>query len=51
MKMKRLVNAALGLGLGVVTLPLAAVLWPAICMWFFWHETDDNANEDSGEEA
>ena len=45
--MKRLLNAAIGLGLGIVTLPLAAVLWPAICTWFFYNETDDNANDNA----
>lgn len=40
MTSRRICNAALGLGLGIVTLPLAAVLWPAICAWFFFNETD-----------
>ncbi len=50
MKPHRLLNAALGLGLGIVTLPLAVVLWPAICTWFFYNEADDNAAKDSGED-
>lgn len=45
--MRKFANALIGLGLGIVTLPLAIIMWPAICMWFFWHETDDNANDNA----
>jgi hypothetical protein len=49
---RRIVNAALGLGLGLVTLPLAFVIWPAFCMWFFYNETDvDGADEEESDPA
>jgi len=50
MTSRRICNAALGLCLGIVTLPLAAVLWPAICSWFFFNETDMDEDGAKGAE-
>ncbi len=35
---RKIFNAVLGLCIGVVSLPLAAVIWPAICVWYFCNE-------------
>lgn len=37
---RRLLNAALGLALGVITAPLALVAWPAFAAWFMFNETE-----------
>jgi len=42
---RRLLNAALGLGLGIFTLPLILVAWPFVAAWWMWQETDDNYDE------
>lgn len=39
-KHRKLLNAALGLAAGIVTLPLAVVLWPLGVAVFAWRETD-----------
>lgn len=39
---RRILNAALGLGLGLFTLPLALISWPFFCAWFMWCETDED---------
>lgn len=39
-KHRKLANAALGLAAGIITMPLAIVVWPIFAAWFFWHETD-----------
>lgn len=41
MNFRRLRNAALGLALSIVTLPIGLIAWPVICVWFFWNETDE----------
>lgn len=38
--MKRLLNAALGFALGIVTAPLLAVAWPFVAAWFMWNESE-----------
>lgn len=35
-------NALLGLAVGLVTLPLGIVAWPAFCAWWLYNETDDD---------
>ena len=44
MTLRRILNAALGLAAGIVTLPLAIFAWPILAAWFFWNEAD--AEED-----
>lgn len=47
--MRKMMNGMIGLGLGLVTLPLAFVIWPAFCMWFCYNETDEGeGGEDEG---
>lgn len=40
MNRRKLANAILGFAAGVITLPLAAALWPLAVAWYFWEETD-----------
>jgi hypothetical protein len=40
---RRLLNAALGGALGVITAPLALIAWPAFAAWFMWNETEEDA--------
>lgn len=42
---RKLLNAALGLALGIFTLPLITVAWPFAAAWWMWQETEDNYNE------
>lgn len=37
---RKLLNAALGFGLGIFTLPLILVAWPFAAAWWMWQETD-----------
>lgn len=37
---RRLLNAALGFVLGVITAPIALVAWPLFCVWFMWNESE-----------
>lgn len=47
MNLKRFLVTALGLALGLVTIPLALVLWPLACAAFFYFEHDGGEeNED-----
>lgn len=39
-KHQKLLNAALGLAAGIVTLPLAIFAWPIFAAWFLYNETD-----------
>ena len=41
-KHRKLLNAALGLAAGIVTLPIAIFAWPILAAWFAWDETDDD---------
>ena len=41
-KYRKLLNAALGLAVGIVTLPLAIFAWPILAAWFAWDETDED---------
>jgi len=43
---RRIVAAAFGVALGIVTLPLAVFVWPANCAWFFWHEAEEGGVDD-----
>lgn len=38
---RKLLAALLGLAAGIITAPLALVVWPAFCAWFMWNETED----------
>lgn len=40
MNKRKLLNAALGLAAGIVTLPLAIFAWPIFAAWFLYNETD-----------
>jgi hypothetical protein len=37
---RRLLNAALGLAAGIVTAPLALIVWPIAVAWFMFNETE-----------
>ena len=41
MKDRRILNAILGLAVGIITLPLAIVAWPILSAWFLMNETED----------
>lgn len=38
---KRIGAAVLGLVAGIVTLPIAVVVWPVVFAWFLYNEEDD----------
>lgn len=42
---RKLLNAALGFGIGVFTLPIILVAWPFEAARWMWHESDDNYDE------
>ena len=42
---RRLLNAALGFIIGVITIPVAAVLYPFAFAWWMWNEADDEGAE------
>lgn len=39
--MRKIANAALGLAVGIFTLPLAIAAWPILFAWLAWNETDE----------
>ena len=41
-KHRKLPNGALGLAIGIFTLPLAIAAWPILFAWFLWNETDED---------
>ena len=43
---RRLLNAALGFAVGIITIPLAAAAWPFAAAWFAWSETDDDLEDE-----
>ena len=47
---RRLLNAALGLAVGLITAPLALVAWPAFAAWFMYNETEEGFVEVKKEE-
>lgn len=38
--MRKIFNALLGLSVGIVTMPLAFVIWPVFLAWYMYNETD-----------
>ena len=48
---RKLLNALLGFAAGLVTAPLAALVWPLFAAWFMWNETDAEHVDDAGEDA
>ena len=38
---KKLANGLLGLAAGIVTAPLAVIIWPLFAAWFLYNETED----------
>lgn len=42
---RKLLNAFLGLGLGVFTLPVILVAWPFVAAMWMWNETEENEKE------
>ena len=42
MRIRKIFNGLLGLAVGVCSLPLAPIVWPAFCAWYLWNETDDD---------
>ena len=38
--MRKILAAAFGFVAGIATAPLALVVWPVFCAWFFWNEED-----------
>ena len=42
MRIGKILNGLLGLAVGVCSLPLAPLVWPAFCAWYLWNETDDD---------
>lgn len=40
-KTRKLLAALLGLAAGIVSEPLALIVWPAFCAWFMYNETED----------
>lgn len=45
MTIRKLRNAALGLALGVVTIPVALIAWPIVIAAVLYAETDADATE------
>lgn len=41
MNAKQLANGLLGLAAGIVTAPLAVIIWPLFASWFLYNETED----------
>lgn len=37
---RRILTAALGFALGIVTAPLVAVAWPVVATWFAFNESE-----------
>ena len=44
--MRRLINALMGFFGGVMTSPLAVIVWPVVLAWFMWKETDEKEGEE-----
>lgn len=42
---RRIANAAIGLAVGIFTLPLAAAAWPFVAAWWLLNETDDDGED------
>lgn len=40
MKARKILNALLGLAAGIVTAPLAPIVWPIALAWFMYNETE-----------
>ena len=38
---RRIFTALLGLAAGIITWPIAAIVWPAFCAWFLYNESED----------
>ena len=41
MKIRKLLAALFGLAVGIVSDPLALIVWPAFCAWFMYNEEED----------
>lgn len=43
---KKYLAAALGLTVGIITLPVALIVFPAFAAWFFYNEISDEEVEE-----
>lgn len=43
---RKYLAAALGLTVGIITIPIAIIVFPAFAAWFFWNEMSDEEVEE-----
>lgn len=41
MTINKILSALLGVAVGVITWPIAAIAWPFVCAWYLYNERDD----------